>query len=129
MNGSARSLRTASEAAIAQIEGWPRRLLIGLVRFYQLFFSAWVGSSCRFEPTCSHYALTALRQHGAMGGSYLAARRLLRCHPWCDGGHDPVPAHPWRRSRGGGLFSSLLSQTPGQLPEQQPASPSSDRLP
>ena len=110
----------------AGVAAWPQRLLIGLVRGYQLFFSAWLGSSCRFEPTCSHYALTALRQHGAAGGSYLAARRLLRCHPWCDGVHDPVPAaHPWR----GRLFSSLSSQTSVPLPAQPPVSPSPDRLP
>lgn len=79
--------------------------LIALIRGYRFFFSPWVGSACRFEPTCSQYALQALRQHGATGGSYLAARRLLRCHPWCDGGHDPVPA------RLPGLFTSLSNQT------------------
>jgi len=82
-----------------------RSALIALVRGYRFFFSPWVGSACRFEPTCSHYALQALQQHGAAGGSYLAARRLLRCHPWCDGGHDPVPA------RLPGLFTSLSNQT------------------
>ncbi|MEO6624661.1 MAG: membrane protein insertion efficiency factor YidD [Burkholderiaceae bacterium] len=67
------------------------RLLIALVRFYRLFFRVWLGASCRFEPTCSGYALVALQQHGAAIGSYLAVRRLARCHPWCDGGSDPVP--------------------------------------
>lgn len=70
---------------------WPQRGLIGLVRAYRLLLSPWVGSQCRFWPTCSAYALDALEQHGAAGGSYLAARRVLRCHPWCDGGLDPVP--------------------------------------
>lgn len=68
-----------------------QRALMGAVRGYQLFFSPWLGSSCRFEPTCSHYALQALDRHGAARGSWLAARRLLRCHPGCAGGHDPVP--------------------------------------
>jgi putative membrane protein insertion efficiency factor len=49
------------------------------------------GCGCRFTPTCSHYALDALRSHGALHGTSLAARRLLRCHPWHPGGHDPVP--------------------------------------
>lgn len=69
-----------------------QRALMGLVRGYQLFFSPWLGSSCRFEPSCSHYALQALALHGPARGSALAAGRLLRCHPWCAGGLDPVPA-------------------------------------
>jgi hypothetical protein len=79
------------------------KLLIGLVKGYRLFLSPWLGSSCRFEPTCSLYALDALRQHGSLAGSYLTVHRLLRCHPWCDGGHDPVPG---RKPR---LFTGLLS--------------------
>lgn len=70
---------------------WAQRAAIALVRGYQLFFSAWVGGQCRFTPTCSQYALDALRAHGAAQGSYLAARRVLRCRPGCPGGHDPVP--------------------------------------
>ena len=84
---------------------WPRRGLIGLVRSYRLLLSPWLGTQCRFEPTCSRYALTALETHGAAAGSYLAARRLLRCHPWCDGGLDPVPAEsppPFAPRRAGG---------------------------
>jgi putative membrane protein insertion efficiency factor len=68
-----------------------QQLLIGVVKFYRLMLSPWLGSSCRFEPTCSAYALTALETHGATAGAYLSARRLLRCHPWCAGGCDPVP--------------------------------------
>lgn len=68
------------------------RLLMALVKGYRLLLSPWLGSACRFEPTCSLYALGALERHGATAGSYLTARRLLRCHPWCAGGHDPVPA-------------------------------------
>lgn len=70
---------------------WPRRALMAAVRTYRLLLSPWLGNACRFEPTCSVYALEALERHGAGGGSYLAARRLLRCHPWCAGGLDPVP--------------------------------------
>jgi uncharacterized protein len=69
-----------------------QKILIGIVQAYRWFLSPWLGSACRFTPTCSAYALEALQQHGAGRGSYLAARRLVRCHPWCDGGHDPVPA-------------------------------------
>ena len=65
--------------------------LIGLVRGYRFFLSPWLGSACRFTPTCSQYALESLQRHGPAAGSYLAARRLLRCHPGCPGGHDPVP--------------------------------------
>ena len=68
-----------------------QRALIGAVKFYRLMLSPWLGSACRFEPTCSAYALTALETHGASTGAYLSVRRLLRCHPWCAGGCDPVP--------------------------------------
>jgi putative membrane protein insertion efficiency factor len=67
-------------------------LLLG-VRAYRLLLKPWLGSACRFEPTCSAYALVALQQHGAARGSLLTGWRLLRCHPWCAGGCDPVPAH------------------------------------
>jgi uncharacterized protein len=80
-----------------------RRLLIALVKGYRLLLSPWLGSSCRFEPTCSLYSLSALEQHGALAGSYLTLKRLSRCHPWCAGGHDPVPEKMPR------LFTSLLS--------------------
>lgn len=68
-----------------------RRVLITLVRAYKLLLSPSLGSACRFEPTCSSYAIEALERHGAGMGSYLTLRRLARCHPWCDGGHDAVP--------------------------------------
>ena len=69
-----------------------RAILITMVKTYRLLLSPWLGSSCRFEPTCSIYALDALQQHGATHGGYLTLRRIVRCHPWCAGGHDPVPA-------------------------------------
>ena len=62
------------------------------VRGYRLVFSPWVGRSCRFDPTCSAYALTALERHGAFKGSWLILRRILRCHPWGGHGVDNVPS-------------------------------------
>ena len=76
-----------------------RRVLIALVRVYRLLLSPWLGNACRFEPTCSVYASEALERHGALAGSYLAGRRLLRCHPWCAGGCDPVPPAPPFRTK------------------------------
>jgi putative membrane protein insertion efficiency factor len=77
-----------------------KRLLMGLVQAYRMLLSPWLGSACRFEPTCSRYALEALDVHGAAKGSYLTIRRLVRCHPGCAGGLDPVPP---------GLFSQPCS--------------------
>lgn len=65
--------------------------LIILVRFYQLCISPLTPPSCRFTPTCSQYAIEALRKHGPIKGLYLTVRRLLRCHPWGGSGYDPVP--------------------------------------
>ncbi len=79
-----------------------RALLIGVVKAYRLLLSPWLGNSCRFEPTCSVYSIEALELHGAAAGSYLTLRRLVRCQPWCDGGHDPVPLETPR------LFSRLV---------------------
>ena len=67
------------------------RLLVSLLRAYQLLLSPMLGQNCRFYPTCSNYAIEALRTHGAARGSYLALRRVCRCHPWNEGGVDPVP--------------------------------------
>lgn len=68
-----------------------RWLLIKFIRGYQLLISPFLAPSCRFEPTCSHYALEALRKHGSWRGSWLALKRIGRCHPFCEGGYDPVP--------------------------------------
>lgn len=67
------------------------RLASAVVRAYQIVVSPWLPAACRFEPSCSHYALTALRRFGLLRGGYLSARRLARCHPWHPGGVDPVP--------------------------------------
>ncbi len=69
----------------------PRRLLAGLIRGYQLVISPALPPSCRFHPSCSQYALEAVSRHGALRGTWLAARRLVRCHPFHPGGYDPVP--------------------------------------
>jgi putative membrane protein insertion efficiency factor len=68
-----------------------KTLLMGLVKAYRLLLSPALGTACRFEPTCSVYALQALEQHGAAAGTYLTLRRIARCSPWCAGGHDAVP--------------------------------------
>lgn len=85
------------QALTRALEDGLGRVLKGMIRGYRLLLSPWLGSSCRFTPTCSAYALQALDEHGTTAGTYLAARRLLRCHPWCAGGHDPVP--PRRAAR------------------------------
>ncbi|HUR93264.1 MAG TPA: membrane protein insertion efficiency factor YidD [Gemmatimonadales bacterium] len=69
----------------------PRRLLATLIRSYQRFISPALPPSCRFHPSCSAYALEAVTRHGALKGSWLAAHRLARCHPFHPGGFDPVP--------------------------------------
>jgi putative membrane protein insertion efficiency factor len=91
-------------SAIAQ---GPRRVLVGWVQAYRLLLRPWVGNVCRFEPSCSAYALQALEQHGAARGGVLSAARIMRCHPGCDGGHDPVP--DTFRLPGTGLFTRLFA--------------------
>ena len=72
-------------------------LLVAPIKFYKFFLSPWVGQDCRFTPTCSSYAIEAIETQGAIRGTYLATKRLCRCHPWAAGGYDPVcpddPAH------------------------------------
>lgn len=68
-----------------------RLALIGLLKAYRFAISPLYGQVCRYHPTCSAYALGAVETHGALRGSWLALRRLLRCHPWSPGGYDPVP--------------------------------------
>ncbi len=69
----------------------PNRVLVLAVRFYQATLSPWFGGHCRYFPSCSEYAIQALTTHGALLGVWLAARRLLRCHPLGGAGYDPVP--------------------------------------
>lgn len=67
------------------------RLIVILLRFYQLALSPWLGQRCRFTPSCSQYAIEAVNRYGVLKGSWLTIRRLCRCHPWGGCGHDPVP--------------------------------------
>ena len=69
-------------------------VLIALLKAYRLVISPLYGNVCRYWPTCSAYALRAVEHHGAIKGSWLAGRRLLRCHPWARGGYEPVPGTP-----------------------------------
>ena len=69
---------------LAHILSWP-------IRAYRLILSPWVGYHCRYHPTCSQYALEALEKHGGIKGGWLAAKRIARCNPWGQCGHDPVP--------------------------------------
>lgn len=64
---------------------------VALIRLYQLLVSPWLGGNCRFEPTCSAYAVEALERHGVLRGGWLALKRIGRCHPWGGSGYDPVP--------------------------------------
>ncbi len=78
----------------------PATVLAGTVRAYQLTLRGVIGAQCRFEPSCSHYAIEALHTHGALRGSAMAARRILRCNPWHPGGYDPVaPLSPSPQER------------------------------
>lgn len=69
----------------------PALILRGVIRAYQLFVAPLLGPRCRFYPSCSHYGLEAVTRHGALSGSWLTLKRILRCHPWNEGGFDPVP--------------------------------------
>ncbi|MDT7833759.1 membrane protein insertion efficiency factor YidD [Aquabacterium sp. OR-4] len=102
----------------------PRRLLMALVHGYRYTLKPWLGNGCRFEPSCSAYALQALDRHGAAAGAWLSTRRVLRCHPWCAGGHDPVPDAAPR------LFRHLLATMPAavvQAPASEPGRDPSSR--
>ncbi|MDY0008803.1 MAG: membrane protein insertion efficiency factor YidD [Bdellovibrionales bacterium] len=67
------------------------KILLLLIRGYQLTLSAFMGKQCRFYPSCSHYAMDAIRHYGALRGGWMGMRRILRCHPWNPGGYDPLP--------------------------------------
>ncbi|MCA9274034.1 MAG: membrane protein insertion efficiency factor YidD [Phycisphaerales bacterium] len=74
---------------MSRLFAWP---LILLVRVYQATLSPFLGGQCRYHPTCSHYAIQALKEYGAAKGAAMAVRRIARCHPFAKGGYDPVPA-------------------------------------
>ena len=66
-------------------------ILIFPIKTYQILISPLLGPSCRFSPTCSQYAVEAIQKHGPLKGSWLAFKRIIRCHPWGGSGHDPIP--------------------------------------
>ena len=86
------------------------RTLIALVKAYRFCLSPWLGSSCRFTPTCSAYSMQALETHGSAFGTYLTLRRIARCHRWCAGGVDEVPSAPAQ------AFALRLPDSPPGLP-------------
>jgi uncharacterized protein len=95
---------------IAWKAGAPARLaLLGLIRLYRVTLSGWLGGQCRFYPTCSHYAEDAIRLHGAIRGTLMAAWRIARCGPFTGGGVDHVPAP--RRSWG---YDGVIHAEPGR---------------
>lgn len=83
-------------------------LLIGFLRAYRAVISPIYGEVCRYHPSCSAYALEAVREHGSIRGTWLAVRRLGRCHPWAAGGYDPVPPGP----RGPRVDESVEAELP-----------------
>jgi len=90
-------LLTLWQHSIGRLLSW---ILVGLIRTYQMTISPLLGDVCRYYPTCSHYGLEAIRSHGPIKGSLLAAWRILRCHPWAAGGVDPVPEPgTWRNPK------------------------------
>ncbi len=97
-------------------------LLLAPVRVYRTLLSPVLGPRCRFAPTCSRYAITALETHGPLRGTLLAVRRIGRCHPWNAGGHDPVPP---ARSSSASMFpstppSTALDLAPDVTPDLTP---------
>jgi len=75
-----------------------QRLIVGLIQLYRLLLSPFLGQHCRFYPSCSEYAITSVQRFGVLRGSWLALRRLGKCHPWHEGGLDPVPEHKLHKS-------------------------------
>lgn len=88
---------------------WAAIALRLLVRVYQLVLAPFFPPACRFEPSCSHYAMEALKTHGAIGGTVLTVRRVLRCNPWGGMGYDPVP--PYAKDRGAGRLDRPRATT------------------
>ncbi|MGE4055176.1 MAG: membrane protein insertion efficiency factor YidD [Vicinamibacterales bacterium] len=90
----------AGAGSLGDVPGPAARVLLGLLAAYKLLISPYFAGSCRFLPSCADYAREAVLRHGALRGGWLAARRLARCHPLCESGHDPVPTEPRRHSSG-----------------------------
>ena len=101
----------------------PRRILMLLVRGYRFFLSPWLGASCRYEPSCSAYSLEALARHGAVVGTCMTVHRLVRCHPFCEGGHDPVPERAPRLFRALVVDTRQAARAPSSSPLDNQTSP------
>ena len=71
-----------------------QKIILIMIKGYQYLLSPFLGSHCRYYPSCSHYAVQAVQEHGTLRGLLLAVRRVSRCHPWHEGGYDPVPDGP-----------------------------------
>lgn len=80
-----------AQGRVAKLKDAPRTVVLVLVRFYRSYVSPLFPPTCRYVPTCSEYAMIALQKYGFIKGSWLAIRRICRCHPWHPGGYDPVP--------------------------------------
>jgi uncharacterized protein len=87
-------------------------LLVGLLRAYRILISPLYGQVCRYHPSCSAYALEAVQRHGSVKGSWLAGRRIARCHPWAVGGYDPVPSRFTWRATGSAGTSVKMQENP-----------------
>jgi putative membrane protein insertion efficiency factor len=105
----------AIHKCLSAVIALPQKVLILLVKGYRLLLSPSLGSACRFEPSCSAYSLESLQRHGAVAGTSLTLWRLVRCHPWCDGGHDPVPQKPFP------LFSRLVTPVTDSSSKKKPS--------
>ena len=99
-DGRKRDEVSASESGTTDPSGFsPAGIALMLVRFYRKAISPWLPPACRFSPTCSEYALTAIKKYGAFRGGMLTAWRIMRCQPLCKGGYDPVPEiRRWTKS-------------------------------
>ena len=102
-----------ARGAMTTVRKVPSRVLRGLVRFYQLAISPWTPPSCKYYPSCSQYALVALERHGAVRGTWLAVRRVGRCHPWAAGGVDDVPPIGYWRTAD---HTPITLETPAPVP-------------
>lgn len=91
MNDSAASIPEDKPAAAPQPVSWPRRVGMFPVQVYRCTLAYIMGGHCRFTPSCSQYALDAIAEYGVMKGWWMSVCRIGRCHPFCKGGHDPVP--------------------------------------
>ena len=87
-------------ATLVNSGGAMAKILISLVRGYRLLLSPFIGMHCRFQPTCSQYMIEAIERHGSVKGTWLGLRRISRCHPWHEGGLDPVPELKTKKHNG-----------------------------